>query len=215
MREGGLVKDHLDIEELLPCEYFGVYENGTIRLSAGVDWPEGTTVLVRMAGFQPNGQAPPFKKVIIAGFGLSGRAVATLCERYGIPYVILERNPRTVETQRKLGRQVIEGDIADEEILRKAGIEEATVLALTVPDDLAIRRATQVARAVNPGVYIVGRAVYASVGMQIERLGADDVIKVEQLVAREFYELLLRKLACRPPNGDQPAVLGNAPTPGA
>lgn len=214
MREGGLVKDPIDIEQLLPCEYFGVYENGAIRLSAGVDWPEGTTVLVRMAGFQPDGQAAPFKRVIVAGFGLSGRAVATICERYGIDYLIIERNPRTVETQRKLGRQVVEGDIVEEEILRKAGIENASVLALTVPDDLAIRRATQLAKAINPKVYIVGRAVYASVGMQIERLGADDVIKVEQLVAREFYELLLRKLACRPPAEGQPLIAGDPPSSG-
>jgi D-arabinose 1-dehydrogenase-like Zn-dependent alcohol dehydrogenase len=197
-------------EESPPCEYIGVYEKGAIRLTAGVDWPEGTTVIVRAADFKPNGDISRFKKVIIAGFGLSGRAVATICERYGIDYVIIEWNAKTVQTQRDLGRQVIEGNIAAEETLRKAGIEDASVLALTVPDDASIKKATHIAKAINPDLYIIGRAVYASVGMQIEKAGADDVIKVEQVVAREFYELLLRKLTCSQPDA-QPAVAETAP----
>lgn len=197
IREAKAVNPYAHIEEPLPGEFVGVYEDGAIRLSSPVDWPEGTPVVIRVAELKPGCDASFFGRVIVAGFGLAGRSVAGICQRYGIDYVVVERNPRTINTQRELGRQVIEGDIAQEEVLRAAGVEDASLIALTVPDDTAIRRATQLARNLNPNIYIIGRSTYSSTGMQIEKLGADDVIKVEQLVAREFYEHLMRKLGCR------------------
>lgn len=179
------------------CDYLGTYSDGVVRLSAGVDWAEGTRVLVRVADMQPNGDVPEFGKVIIAGFGLAGRWVAEIFDRHGVEYVIVEQNAETVDAQRKLGRQVIQGDISDAWTLCEAGIKEASILALTIPDENATRRATQMAKTLNPNVYVVGRTMYSSSGMQIEQLGADEVIKVEQVVARQFYEMLLRKLACQ------------------
>lgn len=196
-------------------EYIGIYENGAIRLTTAVDWPEGTVLVVRTADLRPDCPILSISKIIIAGFGLAGRSVAGLCDQYGIDYVVVERNPKTIQTQQSLGRRTVEGDIAKEDVLRAAGVEEASVLALTVPDEQAVRRAAQLARAINPRLYIIGRSVYASTGMQIEKHGADDVIKVEQLVAREFYEHLLRLLACRRDAGaDQPAMDGASDPPG-
>ncbi|HOB76016.1 MAG TPA: NAD-binding protein [Phycisphaerae bacterium] len=202
------------VESPSPGEYFGIYENGCIRLSTGVDWPEGTAVVIRMADLKPGHVVPSLSKVIVAGFGLAGRSVAGLCERYGIEYVIVERNARTIQTQRELGRQVVEGDISEEQTMRAAGIEDASLLALAIPDEHTVRRATQIARALNPHVYIIGQAVYASTGMQIEKHGADDVIKVEQLVAREFYEHLLRILTSRHEGTEKKAALDGGPVPG-
>lgn len=197
-----------------PGEYTGIYENGCIRLPTGVDWPEGTAVVIRMADLKSGQVVPTLSRVIVAGFGLAGRSVAGLCERYGIEYVIVERNARTIQTQRELGRKVVEGDISEEQTMRAAGIEDASLLALTIPDEHAVRRATQIARALNPHVYIIGQAVYTSTGMQIEKYGANDVIKVEQLVAREFYEHLLRILTSRYEEPAKKTVLDGAPVPG-
>jgi len=55
-------------------EYMGVYSDGVIRLSAEVDWTDGTPVCVRVAEPLP-GKAVDGKelgKVIIAGFGPGG-----------------------------------------------------------------------------------------------------------------------------------------------
>ena len=107
------------------------------------------------------------------------------------------KNAETVDTQAKLGRSIVEGDIASEATLRQAGIEQASILALTIPDDQAVLKATSLARSLKPGIYIVARTTYASAGMQASQLGADDVIKAEQVVARQFYEMLLRKIGSR------------------
>lgn len=176
-------------------EYMGVYADGVVRLSAQVDWADGTPVCVRVAeplpGRVPNGV---LGKVIIAGFGLPGRWIADIFDRHGIEYVIVDTNHATVEAQRRIGREVIEGDIADEATLRAAGIETASILALTVPDEQAVLTATERARRLNPKIYIVARTLYSSSGMQATQLGADEVVKAEQVVARQFYEMLLRKI---------------------
>ncbi len=175
-------------------EYAGVYRDGKICLSGAVDWPDGTPVAVRIAEVNPN-FGKQIGKVIIAGFGLAGRWVADIFERHGIEYVIVELNEATIETQQKLKRNIIQGDISDEDILRRAGICEASILALTIPDETAVLKATCAARALNPQIYIVARTNYSSSGMQLTQCGADEVIKAEQVIARQFYEMLLRKVA--------------------
>ena len=184
----------VDAPDTRCCEYVGTYENGVIRLSAPLDWADGTRVLIRMADVQQGGAIVDVGKVIIAGFGLAGRWIAEIFDRHGVNYTLVEQNPETVETQRKLGRQVVEGNIADPATLRQAGIAEASILALTIPDEVATQNATRVAKCLNPDIYIIGRTIYSSSGMKVEQLGADEIIKVEQVVARQFYEMLLRKL---------------------
>ena len=175
-------------------EYLGTYDDGAVRLAARVNWPDGTLVSVRVAEIGSEAALKEFGKVIVAGFGLAGRWVADIFDRHGIKYVIVENSPQTIEAQRKLGREVVEGNVADEDTLRRAGIEEASILALTIPDEQAVLQATRLARSIKPGIYIVARTTHSSAGLQATQLGADEVIKAEQVVARQFYEMLLRKL---------------------
>lgn len=177
-------------------EHLGTYRNGKIEFTELVDWPEGTQVFVRPAetkefDFQPEN---PLGKVIIAGYGLAGRWVADIFRRHNVPYVIVEKNIYTVETQHQLGKEIVEGDIGEEETLRRAGIDEASILALTIPDEEAVLRATETARRLKPDIYIVARTNYMSQGMRASQLGADDVVKAEQAVARQFYDMLMSKL---------------------
>jgi len=175
-------------------EYLGTYDDGAVRLAARVNWPDGTLVSVRVAEIGSEAALKEFGKVIVAGFGLAGRWVADIFDRHGIKYVIVENSPQTIEAQRKLGREVVEGNVADEDTLRRAGIEEASILALTIPDEQAVLQATRLARSIKPGIYIVARTTHSSAGLQATQLGADEVIKAEQVVARQFSEMLLRKL---------------------
>ncbi|UCD28823.1 MAG: NAD-binding protein, partial [Planctomycetota bacterium] len=105
-----------DQDKPKPTEYLGVYKKGTIRLSAAVGWPDGTPVSVRVADISYDEAAKQLGRVIIAGFGLAGRWIADIFDRHGVEYVIVERNPETIEAQRKIGRIVIDGDIADDNI---------------------------------------------------------------------------------------------------
>lgn len=179
----------------------GVYEDGQVRLDMAMDWPAGTPVLVTPAvpvgaPVEPNGH------VIVVGFGLAGRCVADLLDQHKLSYTIVERNPVTVETQRALGRQILQGDATDGETLVAAGLNDASMLALTIPDEDAVLKAVTVARRLRPKIYIIARTNFSSQGMRASQLGADDVIKAEQAVALQFHEKLSRRIR-RPRTGGQ------------
>jgi len=140
----------------------------------------------------PAGTAQP---VIIAGFGLAGRYVADLLQGVGIRFTVIERNAVTVATQRALGREIIFGDVTSAETLERAGLHEAGLLALTVPDEDAVLKGIALARRLRPDIYIIARTNYSSKGMRASQLGADDVVKAEQAVALQFYERLSQHLA--------------------
>lgn len=178
----------------------GMYKDGAIQLDSSVDWPEGAAVLIL---HMPQDSTMSLDTdqtyhMIIAGYGLAGRFVADVFRRHEVPFVVVERNPRTVDVQRELGANIIEGDIRDEQVLREAGIERATMLALTIPDEQAVLEATQVARRLNRHVFIIARTQYASVGLQAAKLGADEVVQAEYAVAMQFYQSFLRKLQAKP-----------------
>lgn len=171
----------------------GIYENGRVRLDLPVDWPEGTPLHV--TPMAPVGKSLELDgHVIVVGFGLAGRCVADLLDQTRLSFTIIEKNPVTVITQRALGRNVLLGDVIDAETLVKAGVNNASILALTIPDEAAVLKAVALARRLRPKIYIIARTNYSSQGMKASQLGADDVIKAEQAVALQFYEKLSRHI---------------------
>ena len=168
------------------------YRKGRVSLDAVAAWPEGTRLVVT-----PAPPAPPAEltgHVIIVGFGLAGRFVADLLDNAKVTYTIIERNPVTVETQRALGRDIIEGNATGAETLVRAGLNRAAILALTIPDEDAVLDAIALARRLRPEIYIIARTNYSSKGMRASQLGADEVIKAEQAVALQFYDKLSRRI---------------------
>ena len=135
--------------------------------------------------------------VIIAGFGCGGRFIAEYLRANDRSFVLVELNAETVRTQRELGVDAIHGDIAEDDVLRRAGIETASVLALTVPDESAALRATEAARRISPNVHIMTGARHTSAGMKARQCGADDVIVAEQVVGHEFHRRIAEFISAR------------------
>ena len=146
---------------------------------------------------------------IIAGYGIPGRAVADRLAGAGVPFCVVEMNPQTVMRSAGTGVRIIAGDAADEQTLRRAGIERARLFAVTVPVDAAVLASITAARRVNPTVRIWARCRYVSTGLQATRRGADEVIVAEQVVASEFERLIDQ--GKMPPAVSAPAVVSDAP----
>lgn len=167
------------------------YRDGRVELQRPVDWPDGTQLIVSALPALTDRNLFD-GHVIIVGFGLAGRSVADFLDTADLPYSIIERNPSTVETQRALGRRIVHGDVTESEILISAGLYDATILALTIPEEAAVLKATSIARRLRPEIYIIARTNYSSQGMKASQLGADEVIKAEQAVALQFHEKISR-----------------------
>ena len=144
---------------------------------------------------------PSAAHAIIAGFGVPGRVVAELLESRGIPYTVIETNPATVNRASKPGRELVCGNACDAAVLRRAGIEAATLLVIAIPNESAALDATRQARKLNPTIHIIARTHYTSVGMEARQLGANEVVVEEQAVAHEFTRLLSQGLNIHMQNG--------------
>jgi len=127
---------------------------------------------------------------IIAGFGVPGRAVAELLEGRDVPFCVIELNPKTVDRCSDNGMHMIEGDVANERTLRRAGIERAVLFAIAIPNEPAVLEAVRLARAMNPTLHIMARCHFISAGIEAHRRGANDVVIEEMIVGQEFARLL-------------------------
>lgn len=126
---------------------------------------------------------------VVAGFGLAGRLIVDALQQRGISYWVIERNPLTIRRCAATTTHILEGEVTDEALLRQAGIERATLLALTMPNESAVNQAIQLARTMNPTCYILARTAYTSGGLHAMKLGANDAVVAEQTVALEFARL--------------------------
>jgi len=194
-REGGRIDAENRMTDVATkLSYRGVYRNGAVEVLGAPPWTDGCHVHVELAAEAPEALPCHPELVIVAGFGLAGRWSVEVFDRFGIEYVIVEKNPVTVKLQEAIGRSVLLGDISDEDTLRAAGIERAGLLALAMPDEQAVLAAIRIARRINPNVYIIARTNFTSQGMEATRLGANAVIKAEEAVADRFYRLLMHRV---------------------
>lgn len=134
-------------------------------------------------------------EVIVAGFGVIGRACVESLEARGVLCTIIELNPTTVRTQTALGRRAVFGDISNPEVLESAGIEHARVVVLTLPDSDATMRAIRAVREFDPTIHIAVRVGTQPRAAIAERLGSDLVVVEETVAATVLADHVVR--VCR------------------
>jgi CPA2 family monovalent cation:H+ antiporter-2 len=144
--------------------------------------------------------APKMKKritlkdhVIIVGFGFNGRNIARAAKLAGIPYVIIEMNPRTVKEEREKGEPIHYGDASQTAVLEEADLKDARVLVVVISDPIAIRRITAAARKQNPRLFVVARTRFVTEMKELYELGADEVIPEEFETSMEIFSRVLAK----------------------
>jgi Trk K+ transport system NAD-binding subunit len=107
------------------------------------------------------------QRVILAGHGDSGQAAHdALAETSSQVTVLDAQDKRNVD---------VVGDARDPDVLRQAGIGDATALMLMVGDDTAATLSTLIARELNPDVRVVVRANETENVQKLYRAGADYV----------------------------------------
>lgn len=131
--------------------------------------------------------------VIIAGYGISGKNIARSSKEAGISYVVLEMNSETVKKEKKAGVPILFGDATHESVLAHAGIHSAKVLAVVINDPLAALRCVEVARRINPSLFIVARTQRIQEMNHFYKMGASDVIPDEFGTSVEIFTRVLRQ----------------------
>ena len=145
-------------------------------------------------GAAPDAAPPPAHHVVIAGAGRVGRLAGRALDDLAIPYVYIEASLDTVIGMQQHGMTAYWGDAASPEVLAAAGIDDAVLLILAVPDADSARLAAQQARRANPGIAVVARA-HSKTQVDALRAANVDVVVVPEYegaasILRQSLELL-------------------------
>ncbi len=131
--------------------------------------------------------------VIIVGFGVNGRNLASVLKEAGIKFIIVELNPETVKNEKRKGEKIIFGDITREEVLRSANIVSASVIVFTIPDSKSIKAGLQHVKKLNSNIYKIVRTRFVGEIEGFNKLGADYVIPEEFETSIEIFRTVLSK----------------------
>ncbi len=129
--------------------------------------------------------------LVIIGYGVNGRNVALSARSEGIAFVIVEMDPEIVAEEEKKGEPIHFGDASQEVVLRYVGIRSARVVAIAISDPAATRRITELARRMNPDLFIIVRTRYLDEMGPLKKLGADEVIPEEFETSMEIFARVL------------------------
>ena len=129
---------------------------------------------------------------IICGCGVVGREVALEFLQAGVPFVVIDRDPKTAELGRDVQVLFLEGDADRDETLYDAGIERARGLVSALRQDGDNIYVVLTARQLNPKLTIVARAAEEGTKEKLIRAGADRVICPYQIAGRRMASVILR-----------------------
>ena len=131
--------------------------------------------------------------LIIIGFGVNGRNVARAARVAGIPYAVIEMNPKTVRNEQAQGEPIYYGDSTQEAVLQHANIKDARIVVIAINDPASTRRITEIIRRLNPKVHLIVRSRYLQEMKPLYELGANEVIPEEFETSVEIFTRVLAK----------------------
>jgi voltage-gated potassium channel len=130
--------------------------------------------------------------VILCGYGRMGRHIAADLAEAGVPFVVLESNPELAATLDENRFLYIIEDASSDRVLVEAGADRARGLIAVLSSDAENVYTTLTARAINPAMTIVARALADESEPKLKTAGADRVIKPYEMVGRRIAQLVIR-----------------------
>lgn len=128
--------------------------------------------------------------LIIIGFGIGGQIMAHGAKSCGIPYIISEMNPTTVEKYRAT-EPIRHGDASFPLVLEHLGAATARALAILTSDPAGSRAIIANARAMNPSLHIIVRTRFLGNLDSYKEVGANEVIPEEFETSLEVFARVL------------------------
>ena len=148
----------------------------------------------RTAAHGENATAPkagvPADKVVLVGGGRIGGRIAEQLRQSRVPLVIVESDPGQTERLREQGFEVIHGNAVLAETLEEAGIEEACVLIVAIPNSFEAGEIIASQRGLAPARTILACAYFGDEMEWLQKQGATAVVNGADEVANRLVSLL-------------------------
>lgn len=147
----------------------------------------------------PSPRAGRSGHVIIAGYGVAGRALALRLAREGIMPLVVDLNATLIRNAVHDGFSTCYGDVTLPEVLEQLELQSARELVLLISDPTALERAVTLARRVAPRVVVTVRARYEGEVAGLLAAGADSVVAAEVEAGSAITRLVLGRLTKNEP----------------
>ncbi len=129
--------------------------------------------------------------VILVGYGPGGRRLARVLQNTGIPFVVLELNPKSVDEAEREGLPVLYGDASRPHMLERAAIKRAKLCVVVINERPATERIVRLAHHLNPTLQIIVRTRFLYEVDLLQDAGADVVVPEElETTVRLFTHVL-------------------------
>ena len=128
--------------------------------------------------------------VIVIGVGHIGTLLAARLETMGKVVSVIDYSPINIYRFAQEGITAISGDATKPDILTKAGIEKASAVFVTIPDDMIALDIVRACRDMNPESSILCRVRYNLNIKLLQRAGADMVVCEETTVCNALLKLV-------------------------
>ena len=129
---------------------------------------------------------------IICGYGRVGQRLAEDLQTAGYAFVVVDRSDEEVAKLRDKNLLHVQGDAEKEETLKRAGIDRAHGLILTLPEDSSNVFVALTAREMNPDLFILARTVDHDNTNKLLNAGANKVIAPSEVGADRMAQVVLR-----------------------
>lgn len=147
--------------------------------------------------------------VVVVGYGLAGRAVASNLRDAGVSFVVVDVNPDNVDLAREAGDRAVLGDITRSHLLEEIAGEGTRLVVLSINDAHATQLGLRMAKEAAPNAATVVRTKYEIDRASLRAAGAEVIITEEATAAESMVQASLRFL------GRDASALSAIPAPSA
>lgn len=131
------------------------------------------------------------KHTIVCGYGRNGMQAIVKLKNYQKELVVIEKDKALIEQLDNEGILYVEGDATTDEVLQKAGIENASNLITALPSDADNLFVVLTAHQLNKKCRIISRASNESSYGKLKIAGADNVIMPDKLGGAHMASLVV------------------------
>jgi K+:H+ antiporter len=131
-------------------------------------------------------------RVVLIGFGLTGRTIAGVLRAANISYQGVDANPQNVQRAQRGGESIVYGDATQPTLLRRLGAGGAQVVAVAISDPLATRSVVSHLRSLAPQAQIIARTRYVADSDALYGAGASAVVAEEFEATLDMMSVVAR-----------------------
>ena len=129
--------------------------------------------------------------IIICGYGRNGRQAAKKLQSHQRKFVVIDKDETVFQNCENNDFSFIVGDANEDEVLIRAGINNAACLICALPNDSENVFVVLSARQINPKIHIISRASEESSYSKLKLAGANNVILPDRIGGNHMASLVV------------------------